>query len=92
MEDKTVEGLPVHPLYVHLAAALHTWILGRRFPRILAPIAGINKDESWKSRLDAWTETVVTQGSALIEVIGPIPPRFSFRHLGFQPNPETDIE
>jgi hypothetical protein len=77
--DGTIfEGLPVHPLYVHLAAALHRWIGGRRFPRNLAPIAGINEDESWKSRLDAWTATVVTQGSALIEVIGPLPRDFNF--------------
>ncbi|KAG0589311.1 hypothetical protein KC19_1G011900 [Ceratodon purpureus] len=67
-EDTIVEGLPVHPLYVHLALALHRWICERRFPRNLAPIAGINEDEFWKSMLDAWTETVVTQGSALIEL------------------------
>lgn len=69
MADTIVEGLPVHPLYVHLAAALYRWIRGMHFPRNLAPIAGINEDESWRSRLDAWTNTVVTEGSALLEVI-----------------------
>ena len=78
-----VEGLPVHPLYVHLTAALHRWICGKRFPRNLAPIKGVSEDESWKSRLDAWTETVVAQGSALIEVIVPLPRDFNFRNLGF---------
>lgn len=68
--DAIVEGFPVHPLYVQLAAALYRWIRGRLFPRNLAPIAGINEDESWKLRLDAWTDTVVTQGSALLEVVG----------------------
>lgn len=74
ISNSIVEGLPVHPLYAHLAAALYRWILGGHFPRNLAPIAGINEDESWKSRLDEWTDRVVTQGSALLEVMDS-PPR-----------------
>ncbi|XP_024391869.1 uncharacterized protein [Physcomitrium patens] len=68
IEDTIIEGMPVDPLYVHLAAALYRWICTRRFPRNMAPIEGIKEDESWKSRLDAWNETVVTHGSALLEL------------------------
>lgn len=77
IEDTIIEGMPVDPLYVHLAAALYRWICTRRFPRNMAPIEGIKEDESWKSRLDAWNETVVTHGSALLEVIDTAQPKLS---------------
>lgn len=68
IEGEIEEGVPRHPLYVHLAAALYRWIITQQFPRSLAPLPGINEDESWKANIDTWTAAVVTQGSMLLQV------------------------
>ena len=68
VEGEIERGIPKHPLYVHLAAALYRWITSQQFPRSLAPMPGINEDESWKAKIDTWTAAVVTQGSMLLQV------------------------
>ena len=80
IEGAIEEGVPNHPLYTHIAAALYRWISTGRFPRNMPPMPGINEDESWKAQMEIWTTAVLTEGSQLLQVLHIIR-----THLGFYP-------
>ena len=78
------KGVPNHPLYTHLAAALHRWISTGRFPRNTPPMPGTNEDESWKAQMEIWTTAVLTEGSQLLQVLNIISNRLGFYPYCFQ--------
>ncbi|CAK9859104.1 unnamed protein product [Sphagnum jensenii] len=62
------EGVPGHPLYVHLATALYQWIHSGEFPRSLPPMPGIHEDDSWKAHMGEWSAIVTSFGSEMIQL------------------------
>ncbi len=66
--QRVEEGVPGHPLYAHLAAALYQWIRSGEFPRSLPPMPGIHEDDSWKAHMGEWSAIVTSFGSEMILV------------------------
>lgn len=64
-----VEGVPVYPLYKHLACALHEWMVTAVFPRRIESIPGCWEDDALKTKVGEWSPKVIELLTRLKELM-----------------------
>ncbi|XP_058094260.1 uncharacterized protein LOC131240181 isoform X3 [Magnolia sinica] len=66
---QTSGGVPLYPLYKHLASTLHSCITSGAFWRTSNTITSIQEDECLKQKENEWSKLIASEGTELVKML-----------------------